>query len=208
MLSGSIKLKFSPLKMLALLFLIFQSCNNNNTEVTTHSATDQTDTIQYNNITKPGSETINTFVKPQDAEKEERKRMILMQIDSTYSAISLLDEAKNELTSASPAELTAAERNKKSKAIFSINILQNELTRALDASILANLKLRTNELVLITAALEKNVGHLQSVTDKLNKATLCIGRLTNMLALGLSKGIIKPLTPKTASAADIKASLN
>jgi len=131
-----------------------------------------------------------------------------MQIDSTYTAISLLDEAKDEMTATSPAELTVAERNKKSKAIFNINILQNELTRALDASILANLRVKTDELAGITAELEKNVGHLQSVTQKLNKATLCIGRLTNLLALGLSKGFIKPLTPKGASAEAIKATVN
>ncbi|MEI9958686.1 MAG: hypothetical protein WDM90_20785 [Ferruginibacter sp.] len=111
-------------------------------------------------------------------------------------AISLLDDAKNEMTSTSPAELTIVERNKKSKAIFNINILENELTRSLDASILANLRLRTNELEGITAELSKNVAHLQVVTQKLNKATACIGRLTNILALGLSQGIIKPFTQK------------
>jgi phosphoglycerate-specific signal transduction histidine kinase len=133
--------------------------------------------------------------------------MIIMQIDSTYEAISLLDDVKEEMTEFSPAELTATERNKKSKAIFNINIIQNELTRSLDAAILANLRVRTNELAGITAELQKNVGHLQTVTEKLNKATLCIGRLTNILALGLSKGIIKPFTPKTSSAEAVKAAL-
>ncbi len=92
-----------------------------------------------------------------------------MQIDSTYAAITLLDDVKREMTEVSPAELTTAERNKKSKAIFSINIIQNELTRALDASILANLKVKTNELAGIASELEKNVTHLRSVTEKLNK---------------------------------------
>jgi hypothetical protein len=133
--------------------------------------------------------------------------MIIMQIDSTYEAISLLDDVKKEMTEFSPAELTASERNKKSKTIFNINIIQNELTRTLDAAILANLRVRTKELAGITAELQKNVGHLQSVSEKLNKATLCIGRLTNILALGLSKGIIKPFTPKTSSAEAVKAAL-
>jgi hypothetical protein len=134
--------------------------------------------------------------------------MILMQIDSTYAAITLLDEAKKELNEASPTELTMAERNKKSKAIFNINLIQNDLTRALDASILANLQIRTNQLAGITADLAKNVAHLQTVTAKLNKATACIGRLTNAMVFCLSKGWLKPATPSNSSAQAVKATVN
>jgi hypothetical protein len=180
------------------------SCNNSNKE----KITDDGQAVAANENTKPDSiytplrnkpenDAFNKLVIPGDnIENSERQKMIVMQIDSTYAAISLLDDTKKELTDNSPEELTAAERNKKSKAIFNINIIQNELTRALDASILANLKIKTKELAGITAELEKNVSHLQSVTKKLNSATQCIGRLTNILAWGLSKGFLKPVTPK------------
>jgi hypothetical protein len=196
---------YRRIQIFAVFLFVLQSCNNNSGEQTAKNVDDSItytdknlkpeDVGSFNNLPKSNEET----------EKAERQKMILMQIDSTYTAIALLDDAKNEMTATSPAELTVAERNKKSKAIFNINILQNELTRALDASILANLRLKTDELAGITAELARNVGHLQTVTEKLNKATLCIGRLTNLLALGLSKGFIKPLTPKGASAQVIKA---
>jgi hypothetical protein len=192
-----------------------QACNNNKKEKVTYDG----QAAAENEITKPGSihtplrnrpedGAFNKLVRPGDnIENTERQKMIVMQIDSTYAAISLLDDTKKELTDNSPEGLTVAERNKKSKAIFNINIIQNELTRALDASILANLKIKTKELAGITAELEKNLSHLQSVTKKLNTATQCIGRLTNILAWGLSKGFVKPLTPRSAVAETVKATV-
>jgi hypothetical protein len=213
MIQDFFKLKYWPVKICAVAFLVVQSCHsgsnssNDNPAERAVPATDDTAAkpSEYTNV-KPGNNAANG--RPTNDANEERQKFILMQIDSTYNAIALLDDAKDEMTATSPAELTVAERNKKSKAIFNINILQNELTRALDASILANLRVKTDELAGITAELEKNVGHLQTVTEKLNKATLCIGRLTNLLAMGLSKGYIKPLTPKGASAESVKATVN
>lgn len=200
------KINYRPLIILAVIFFTIPSCNNNNDAVSTNTSEAERDTINYTDNTRPGNgDAVSKYISPDDAEKAERQKLILMQIDSTYAAITLLDDAKEEMTEISSADLSTAERNKKSKAIFNINIIQNELTRALDASILANLKLRTKELAGITTELEKNVSHLQSVTEKLNKATQCIGRLTNILALGLSKGIIKPFTPKESSATAVKA---
>src|SRR5689334_18508679 len=199
------------IKIIILVLLVLQSCNGcNNSSSTVEERKDApADTSAAGGYNKPGSNASNNKAVNSSpaiaAEKEERREMLLMQIDSTYAAISLLDDAKNEMTSTSPNELTVAERNKKSKAIFNINILQNELTRALDASILANLRLKTDELAGITSEMEKNVAHLKTVTEKLNKATQCIGRLTNLLAMGLSKGIIKPFTPRNSSAEAVKA---
>jgi hypothetical protein len=188
------------------------ACNNAADKNTADAAVKDdgrsSDTGYTGTYIKPENQAVNTYTKPEDLEKAERQKVILMQIDSTYTAIELLDDAKAEMTELSPAELSLAERNTKSKAIFSINLIQNDLTRTLDASILTNLKTRTNELAGITAQLEKNVSHLQSVTQKLNKATQCIGRLTNLMAMGLSKGWIKPLTPKNSSAETVKAGLN
>lgn len=207
--------KHWPLTIITTVLLLTQACHSGNDTANDNAAergavpaTD--DTAARNNPgrtnTPPGNNASNG--RPVTGENEERQKLILMQIDSTYAAIALLDDAKDEMTATSPAELTVAERNKKSKAIFNINILQNELTRALDASILANLRIKTDELAGITAELQKNVGHLQTVTEKLNKATLCIGRLTNLLAMGLSKGFIKPITPRGASAEAVKAAVN
>ncbi len=189
--------------------LLFAACNNNAADESTAAESSTTaDTGTYKPYIAPDNKPVSGYTKPEDAEKAERQKMILMQIDSTYTAIDLLDEAKKEMTELSPADLSVAERNKKSKAIFSINLIQNELTRELDASILANLKSRTSELAGVTAQLEKNVAHLQSVTQKLNKATQCIGRLTNLMATCLSKGWIKPITPKTSTAETVKATVN
>lgn len=195
--------------MIIFLVVFFAACNNNAADAA-DSKTDNiaADTSTYKPYVAPDNRAVSGYTKPEDIEKAERQKMILMQIDSTYTAINLLDDAKEEMTDNSPAELTVAERNKKSKAINSINLIQNDLTRALDASILSNLKTRTNELAGITAQLEKNVAHLQSVTQKLNKATQCIGRLTNVMATCLSKGWIKPITPKTSSADVVKATVN
>jgi hypothetical protein len=209
--------RYSPVKIIVIVLLTLQSCNgcNNaasNADERKDTATSPSDTSTAGGYTKPGSNASNNkavnSLPAIDAAKEERREMLLIQIDSTYAAISLLDDAKNEMTGTSPDELTMVERNKKSKAIFNINILQNELTRALDASILANLRLRTDELAGITAEMEKNVAHLKTVTEKLNKATQCIGRLTNLLALGLSKGIVKPFTPRNSSAEAVKATID
>jgi hypothetical protein len=190
--------KKTPVQLLAGLLLLAQSCYDNSTQQAQEN--NITDTINYadkgkGSIREPAALNGLENVK-EDPATAERRQLIAMQIDSTYEAIALLDDAKKELTETSAAELTVVERNKKSKLIFNINIIQNELTRALDASILANLKIRTNNLAGITAILEKDVAHLKSVTQKLNKATQYIGRLTNILALGLSKGCIKPAIPR------------
>ena len=190
--------------------LLLQACNNNESTVSFDDKKQVGDSIK-------GINTDNTAVSPIDGgapnkfpglsevEKAERKKMINMQIDSTYAAINLLDALKMEINAETGTALSMAERNKKSKAIFNINLIQNELTRALDAAILANLQLRTSELAGITKDLEKNVTHLQHVTENLKKATQTITRLIDILAYGLTRGWIKPLTPKTASPAVVKA---
>ena len=207
MMQDIFKTGYKPVRIAVVFFLLLQSCNNSSNTAADEKVDDTTNYTKKDNLSgnEAGNKAVNKLTTAEEAEKAERQKMILMQIDSTYTAIALLDDAKDEMTLTSPAELTVAERNKKSKAIFNINILQNELTRALDASILANLRIKTDELAGITAELEKNVSHLQTVTQKLNKATLCIGRLTNLLALGLSKGYIKPFTPKGGSAASVQA---
>jgi hypothetical protein len=209
MLQDNFKCKYRHVNLFILFYIVMQSCDSSDkTKSTTSKNGDPVnDTINYT-IKPTDNGPLNKFTPADEAEKAERQKMILMQIDSTYAAISLLDDVKKEMTDLSPAELTVAERNKKSKTIFHINIIQNELTRAVDASILANLRIKTDELAGISNELEKNVSHLQTVAKKLNKATQCIGRLTNILAMGLSKGWIKPFTPKNASVTAVKSTVN
>jgi hypothetical protein len=190
-------------KILVAYCIFIQSCYNNNNSVATESAND--DTINYHKNKTTGQGALNNLPGHGDAAMAERKQMILMQIDSTYSAVAFLDTAKQELTDMAPAEITMAERNKRSKVIFNINIIQNELIRELDAAILVNLKTRTNELNNITLELKKDAGHLSTMVQQLNKITQCVSRLTNILAAGLSKGFIKPVTPKGIPAETIKA---
>ncbi len=181
--------------------IILQSCNNSNTEATTKAPVD--DTINYTHHSG-GNGSFNNFNTATDAE---RRQMIMAQIDSTYAAIALLDETKQELTDISVTDITVADRNKKSKLLFNINIIQNELIRELDGAIVNNLKLQTKALSDITAELEKNATHLNTITQKINKLTQTISRLTNLLAAGLSKGFIKPPTPKSVTAETVKATV-
>lgn len=176
---------------LAVLLLV---CCNDNADKETAKNDVVFDSVAHNTPADGNTGALNKRADTDEEVRAERRQMLMTQIDSTYNAISLLDDAKTEMTEVPASQLSTAERNQKSKAIFNINLLQNELTRSLDASILANLKIKTNELAAICTQLEQNTAHLQKVTEKLNKATKCIGRLTDLLALGLSKGIIKPVT--------------
>ena len=209
MVKGIFKNKKNAVLFFITIFIVVQSCSNDESKKTQNNKPE--DSIIYDNAVKRNPNdngSFNRFTKPVDEAAKERQEMILMQIDSTYAAIKSLDEVKQEMTDLSPDGLTMAERNKKSKAIFTINIIQNELTRALDASILANLRVRTEQLQGISKDLEKNISHLKTVSQKLNKATQCIGRLTNIFATCLSKGWIKPPTPKGAAPETIKGGLN
>ena len=183
--------------------IILQSCNNSNNAAITESSAD--DSITYQNNT-PDNRLIKNLNNASD-DAEIRKQIIMMQIDSTYAVIALLDDTKQELTDMSATEITLPERNKKSKVIFNINIIQNELIRELDAAIVNNLRIRTKALSDITLELEKNADHLNTITQKLYKLTQTVSRLTNILAAGLSKGFIKPATPKTVTAETVKATV-
>lgn len=173
------------------------ACNNNKTAAieSTDKENVPIDSSSSGTIPAPPS-ALNTFTRPNADREAEKQKMIAMQIDSTYAAITLLDEVKEDLNEESNAELSLAERNKKSKAIFNINMIQNELTRALDASILENLRTKTDELEGISKLLGNNIAHLQHVTENLNKAAKCVTKVTNFLAYCLSQGWIKPVTPK------------
>lgn len=183
---------------------LVQSCNNSSDQAITANAPD--DTINYRKK-ESADAAIKSLPAAGNAASAERRQMIQMQIDSTYNALLLLDTAKQQLTDIAPAEMSMAERNKRSKIIFNINLLQNELIREMDAAILSNLKSRTSELNNITIDLEKNAAHLTTMVQQLNKVTLCISRLTNILAEGLSRGFIKPLTPKGIPAETVKATI-
>ena len=182
--------------------LLIQSCNNSSD---TNAVSSVDDTINYHKNETDAA--FNSLHKKDDAIGAAGRQMILMQIDSTCRTISLLDSAKQQLADISPSAMSITERNKRSKIIFNINLLQNELIREMDATILINLKNRTHELNSITLELEKNAAHLTTVVQQLNKVTQCVSRLTNMLAEGVSRGFIKPHTPKGVPAETIKASI-
>ncbi len=213
MLQHIFKRKTWAVKIFMVAYVLLQACNSGESTVSYNAdekdkSADSITETGNSTIHSPGSGAFNSLPNSKDAENAERQKQITMQIDSTYAAISLLDDLKKDINTETQVALTMAERNKKSKAIFNINIIQNELTRAIDASILANLQIRTNELAGITRELEKNVTHLKQVTTNLNKATQTITRLIDILAFGISKGFIKPPTPKGTPPAEIKAKVN
>ena len=94
------KAGYKPVAIAAVLFLLTQSCNNSSDKTTVNEKVD--DTTNYtkkDNLSgnEAGNKAVNKFVTAEETEKAERQKMILMQIDSTYTAIALLDDAKDEM---------------------------------------------------------------------------------------------------------------
>lgn len=135
----------------------------------------------------------------------EKRKLLYMSIDSTYYAIHEIEKIKNEMSSQSAVGYSVAERNLKSKALFNLNLIENTLTRQLDSSLLLNLKLHTSQLQQINDKMSTDAEHLQYLSHKLEKITMIMSRITGVLGLCVSKGIIKPPTPKSKSPEIVKA---
>lgn len=131
-----------------------------------------------------------------ESEEESKRKAIQMQIDSAYKSIALLEEAKIALNNTRDEVLTAAERNAKSKSIYYINLLQNEMCRAVDASIINNLKVNAGKLEQITSTMEDQVSNLKSASESLQKAAVYVSKTANIFSACFTSGWVKPAISK------------
>lgn len=139
---------------------------------------------------------------------DERKRALLYAgIDSSYVAISKLDEIKNEINAEPAVGYSAQERNVRAKSILQLNMLSNMLARRVDSSMLVNLKEHTQQLQGINDGITKNLEHLQLLTERLKRAATILERVTNILAGCVSAGMVRPAIPAGVPAAQVKAGL-
>jgi hypothetical protein len=199
--------------------LVIISCNNTTTDnkvtigdreypADTTAAYPQPKMIQPQTNKAFGYDSAAANLKDKDATGALAKRQLLyMSIDSTYYAINEIENIKNQMASESAVALSVAERNIKSKALLKLNIIQNSLSRQVDAALLINLKQHTKELAGVNNAIAVNTAHLKDISIQVTKAAEIVSRLTNVLAFCVSKGIVKPPTPIKGNPADIKASV-
>ncbi len=193
-----------------LAIVILLSCNN---DVGTEkpNGRDQGSDTSFTDIPKYVNPGVKPFTGRPDNDDEEnraRREIIYMSIDSAYYAIRAIEEIKNELGGASTVNLTVPERNLKSKAILKMNIIQNALARRIDSALLANLKIHTSELNVINNSISADVTHLRNMSQQLNKVSAIMSRLTDVLSLCISKGLVKPPTPVNVNPEVLKGTVN
>ncbi|MBK8712196.1 MAG: hypothetical protein IPL97_10050 [Niastella sp.] len=135
----------------------------------------------------------------EQAAEEEKEKNIKMQIDSAYRVIGELENVKKLLNQSGDAELSTTERNAKSKMIYSINLLQNKISRTMDERIIGELKSNCNKLSMLNDEIDANNTKLTNVSAALTEVTRSVTRLSNIFSFCLSRGWIKPEIQKTAA---------
>lgn len=192
--------------------LILVSCSNNasNESEGGDGFTTDTSSVHYQ---RPGNPDIvfsrpgNSLSSGDDPESIRKRELIYMGIDSTYNAIRQIEEIKKEIGSTSAIHLSSTERNFKTKAIMKLNLIENTLARQVDSALLINLKTHTRQLETINNSISENAEHLKEIAVKLDRVSLVMQRLTDVLGLCISKGLVKPPTPVSSSPAEVKSNL-
>lgn len=129
---------------------------------------------------------------------------LTMAIDSSYSAIRLLEAEKAQLMAVPAAQLQPPGRLSRSTAINELNQMQRNIAAQTDALILQQLKTSTQRLDALADAMEKDVERLKLAAARLRTATQVVTRLTDYLAFCLSNQWIKPATPPNATPQEVK----
>lgn len=193
---------FYRFTIISLGFLLsLSACKNKSTSSISDANADYegNTAVDYSKI-KPAADSVTSAMGNLQGEaesaEEAKSKAIQMQIDSAYHSIALLEEAKIALNNTDEQALSAAERNAKSKAIYYINLLQNEMCRAVDESIINNLKKNADKLSAITDTMEDNVSNLKSATESLQKAAASVAKTANVFATCFTSGWIKPAIKK------------
>jgi len=195
-----------------LVVVALNACSGNNEVKTTNGDGFTTGTSDsgnlYNTQNDPSSFGFDSsLVNTESRKQREIRKFLYMSIDSTYFAIHEIEKIKNELSSHSAVGYSEGERNLKSKALLNLNLIENTLTRQLDSALLINLKLHTSQLQQINDKMSKDAEHLKLLSHKLEKAAIIMSRITGVLAVCVSKGIIKPPTPISKSPEIVKAAV-
>ena len=197
-----------------MLLLLVISCKGKNDNATNQDDGFTTDTAHTGYVPQPGSTlpTFNgldtSFLAEAKDNMASRRQLLFMSIDSTYAAIHQIEGIKKEMNDLSVTQYSMQARNLRAKALNQLNLLENALTRQADAVLLANLKQYTSKLDEINKQTEANTENLHEMSDKLMRVGVIMQNVTNVLPLCLSKGIIKPATPKTATALEVKSATN
>ena len=186
-----------------LIGLLFSACENKSTSSVkdTNAEYEGNVTVDYDKVkpltvNDPGA--MGYIPANGESAEESKAKAIQMQIDSAYKSIALLEEAKIALNNTREELLSATERNVKSKAIYYINQMQSEMCRAVDASIINNLKINAAKLAEITSTMEDNVNNLKSASESLQKAAAYVTKTSNIFSACLTSGWIKPAIKKKA----------
>lgn len=201
--------------LFSLAALALLSCNDDNdSSVTVTREEYDRDSSASNTVvvnspgSKPFSGIDSTLFSRERDERVKRRMIVYMSIDSSYYALNSIEGIKNEIAANSSINLSVSERNLKSKTIQKLNAIQNLLIRQVDSVLLINLKTHTNELAAINNSIAADVGHLKNISQKLSRVSEIMGRVTNVLAFCISKGIVKPPTPINLKPAKVKSGVN
>lgn len=191
------------------------SCNDDNDSSVTitreeydRDSSASTPVVVNNPASRPFSGIDSTLFSKERDETVKRRMIVYMSIDSSYYALNSIEGIKNEIASNSSIGLSVSERNLKSKTIQKLNAIQNCLIRRVDSVLLINLKTHTNELAAINNSIAADVGHLKNISQQLSRVSEIMGRVTNVLAFCISKGIVKPPTPINLKPAEVKSAVN
>ena len=194
--------------------LVALSCNNDNeNSVTVTEQEYDRDSSASTNIVitdpamKPFSGIDSSLFSRERNERLKRKMFVYMSIDSSYYALNTIEGIKNEIASNSSINLSVSERNLKSKTIQKLNAIQNCLVRQVDSMLLVNLKTHTNDLAAINTSISADIVHLKNVSIQLSKVSEIMGRVTNVLAFCISRGILKPPTPINLKPDEVKSAV-
>lgn len=193
------------------LLMLLAACKGKNDDNSGGDDGFATDTSSHAYVPVPGSETHSfngfdtSFLVGAAGNVASRRQLLFMSIDSTYAAINHIETIKKEMNSQPVTHYSMQARNLRAKALNQLNILENALARQADAALLANLKQYTARLEAINKQTEENTEHLHEMSDKLVRVGMIMQNVTNVLTFCVSKGIIKPRTPVSSTAQDVKA---
>jgi len=195
--------------------LVALSCNNDNQSSVTvteqeydRDSSGSTNIVRVDPASKPFSGIDSSLFSRERNERLKRKMIVYMSIDSSYYALNTIEGIKNEIASNSSINLSVSERNLKSKTIQKLNAIQNCLVRQVDSVLLINLKTHTNELAAINSTISADIAHLKNISVQLSKVSEIMGRVTNVLAFCISRGIVKPPTPINLKPDEVKSAVN
>ncbi len=193
----------------AALGILFISCGNDSVKPGDDGFTTDTTQRGYTIMPPTGPGTFNSpeagFSTAEEEERKRKRELLYMGIDSTYYAIGQIELIKSEMSNQSAVNLSASERNLKSKALQQLNLIENTLCRQVDSALLVNLKMHTQQLEKINTDINGKVERLQKLSENLAKAAQVMDRITSVLSICVGKGIIKPATPPSKTAAEVKA---